>query len=134
MSNQSVDQLLQTQNHDQLDLIHKIRRAILDASPELVEGVKWNAPSYSFSGNDIITFNFRNYGSIALIFHTGPKGKDTHSGTHPFEDPSGIIQWLADKRFAVKISDENDFNLKKDRLQELVVEWVRFAHKEFEVE
>jgi hypothetical protein len=61
----------------------------------VVAGIKWNAPSYSLDGNDIITFNFRNFGSVALIFHTGPKGKDTHSGKPLFGGYAGIVEWVA---------------------------------------
>ncbi len=128
----SVDQFLESLNLEQIDLINQIRREIKAAAPGLVEGIKWNAPSYSLDGNDIITFNFRNSLAPALIFHTGPGGKDTRTGKHPFQDPSGAIEWLADKRFVLKIASGDELQSKKARLKELVANWVEYARQGFE--
>jgi hypothetical protein len=128
----SVDQFLASLNLEQIDLVNQIRSEVKAAAPGLVEGIKWNAPSYSLDGNDIITFNFRNYQVPALIFHTGPGGKDTRTGRHSFQDPSGAVEWLADKRFVVKIASGEELQLIKARLEEWVVNWVAYARQGFE--
>ena len=132
MKTTNVDQLLSSMDHPQIGLIDQIRDIIKQAAPILSEGVKWNAPSYSLNGNDIITFNFRSYGSVSLIFHTGPKGKDTKTGKVLFEETSGIIQWLADKRFVLKIDDTGQLQTCSEDIARLVRRWVDFGMNNFE--
>lgn len=81
----SVEEFMNEIDQPNKVLINLIRNIIINTSTQLVEGIKWNAPSYSFNSNDIITFNFKTFGNVSLIFHTGPKGKDTHSGVHLFD-------------------------------------------------
>jgi hypothetical protein len=132
MKAQTVEQLLTLLEHPQVDLINEVRLLIQQAEPALVEGVKWNAPSYALDGNDIITFNFRNYGSISLIFHTGPKGKDTKSGQRLFEDASGLVEWVADKRFVVKVVDGRFLQAHTAEITQLIQTWSTYAANNFE--
>lgn len=131
-SNQSVDDFVAELAHPQTELIHAIRDLVKSSSPVLVEGVKWKAPSYALNGNDIITFNFRNYKCVSLIFHTGPKGKDTHSGTNLFDDESGLLEWVADKRAVLRIKDQKVLEENSTRITHLIHIWVEYAHNDFE--
>ena len=132
MKTQTVEQLLSSLDHPDLDLINQVRALIAQAEPALVEGVKWNAPSYALNGNDIITFNFRNYGILSLIFHTGPKGKDTKTGQHLFEDTTRLATWLADKRFVVKVVDGRFLQTHAADITQLVQTWAAYAANNFE--
>lgn len=127
----SVPDFLAALAHPQTALINQVRSMVVEAAPELVEGIKWNAPSYALAGNDIITFNFRQFGGVALIFHTGPKGKDTHTGTKMFEGGFSLIQWLADKRFVIPIADEGFLESHRDELAATVQRWVGHARAGF---
>ena len=132
MKTQTVEQLLSSLDHPDLDLINQVRALIAQAEPALVEGVKWNAPSYALNGNDIITFNFRNYGSVSLIFHTGPKGKDTKTGQRLFEDTTGLVEWVADKRFVMKVGDGRFLQTHAATIKKLVQTWVTYGANNFE--
>lgn len=113
------------------EIVEALRIIIKNAGLDLVEGIKWKAPSYSLNSNDIVTFNFRNYGTVALIFHTGPKGKDTHTGVHPFADETGLLVWLADKRFVLKVPDLA-FTKKHERfVVETLTNWTTLAKNSF---
>lgn len=129
---QSVDEFVEAMNAPDTELIGEIRKEIARSSPGLVEGIKWNAPSYSFKGNDIITFNFRSSVPAALIFHTGPKGKDTHTGKRLFTDSSPLGEWAADKRFVVKVQNSEWLKQNKAPLSDLIKRWVSFAETNFE--
>lgn len=131
-TNQRVDEFLTELAHPQTMLIHAIRDVVKRASPSLVEGIKWKAPSYALNGNDIITFNFRNYECLALIFHTGPKGKDTHSGVHLFTDNSGLLEWVADKRAVLRIQDHKTLEENAITIERIVHTWVDYANNNFE--
>ncbi|OHD20739.1 MAG: hypothetical protein A2Y38_25440 [Spirochaetes bacterium GWB1_59_5] len=128
----SVDEFLKDLESPEIALIHQIRKEITNASPRLVEDLKWNAPSYSLNGNDIITFNFRNFENVALVFHTGPKGKDTHTGTPLFNGYKEILEWVADKRFVLRIENAGWLDENKATLSALVKKWIGLAEHGFE--
>lgn len=132
MKAQTVEQLLSLLDHPDIDLINQVRGLIKNAEPALAEGVKWNAPSYALDGNDIITFNLRSYGPVSLIFHTGPKGKDTKTGQRLFEDTSGLIEWVADKRFVLKIGDGRFRQTHAAEITHLVQTWAAYGAHNFE--
>ncbi|MCB8979202.1 MAG: DUF1801 domain-containing protein [Ardenticatenaceae bacterium] len=132
MKAQTVEQLLSLLDHPDINLINQTRQTILEAAPALMEGVKWNAPSYALNGNDIITFNFRNYGPVSLIFHTGPKGKDTKTGQRLFEDTTGLVEWVADKRFVVKVPDGRFLQTHAADITQLIQTWAAYAANNFE--
>ncbi|MBK7895615.1 MAG: DUF1801 domain-containing protein [Candidatus Promineifilaceae bacterium] len=132
MKAQTVEQLLSLLDHPDINLINLVRETVKQAAPELVEGVKWNAPSYALNSNDIITFNFRNYGSVSLIFHTGPKGKDTKTGQHLFEESTGLVEWVADKRFVLKVVDGRFLQTHSAHITQLIQTWTAYAANNFE--
>jgi uncharacterized protein YdeI (YjbR/CyaY-like superfamily) len=129
---QSVDAFLAALAHPQTALINALRRLVQSSAPSLVEGIKWKAPSYALNGNDIVTFNFRNYQGLSLIFHTGPKGKDTHSGVHPLIDDFDMLQWVADKRAVLRIQDRQTFEENTMKIGHIIRTWVDLAHNNFE--
>lgn len=127
----SVDDFILELASPQTELIHAVRELIKSASPELREGIKWNAPSYSLDGNDIITFNFRTFASLSLIFHTGPKGKDTHTGIHLFELDPSLERWVADKRLVLELPDATFLASHGEAISSLVQTWVDHARGGF---
>lgn len=130
--NQPVEIFLAALEHPQKDVIQAVRRLIQQAAPELQEGIKWNAPSYVLDGRDIITFNFRNFGGIALIFHTGPHGKDTHAGVHPWSDVFSNFTWVADNRGVLRVPDRDFLEGSHQIIHELVTRWVSLARRGFQ--
>lgn len=129
---QTADELLDLLKHPQDDIIQLLRNIIKQASHELSEGVKWNAPSYSLNGNDIITFNFHYKGFVSLIFHTGPKGKDTHTNNFLFNDESNLLEWVADKRAVLKIATFDELALNQHKIETIINIWIEKAKSSFQ--
>lgn len=127
----NVDELIKSIKHSQEEIIQSMRTIIKQSSNELLEGVKWNSPSYSFNGNDIITFNFHYKGYVSLVFHTGPKGKDTHTNVTLFVDESNLLEWVADKRAVLKISSKEKLELVEDDMQRIIEKWIEKAKNSF---
>jgi uncharacterized protein YdhG (YjbR/CyaY superfamily) len=46
-----------------------IREIIQDVNPEITEQIKWNAPSFRYKGEYLVTFNLRAKEHIHLVFH-----------------------------------------------------------------
>jgi uncharacterized protein YdhG (YjbR/CyaY superfamily) len=46
-----------------------IRKIIKGVNKDITEEVKWNAPSFSYKGEYLVTFNLRNEKHVHLVFH-----------------------------------------------------------------
>jgi uncharacterized protein YdhG (YjbR/CyaY superfamily) len=49
--------------------VEQIRKLIKSVHNDIEEQIKWNAPSYSYHGNYLVTFNLRAKHHIHLVFH-----------------------------------------------------------------
>jgi uncharacterized protein YdhG (YjbR/CyaY superfamily) len=49
--------------------VELVRAIIKDVHPEIVEEIKWNAPSYSYQGKYLVTFNLHAKQHVHLVFH-----------------------------------------------------------------
>jgi uncharacterized protein YdhG (YjbR/CyaY superfamily) len=103
--------------------VETLRKIILDASPEIREGVKWNSPSFRTT-EYFATLNLRDQESVRLILHLGAKVK-TSGGGLPVPDPAGLLKWLGKDRCLVAFSNEEDVRVKQTALQDIIREWVR---------
>ncbi|MET0401466.1 MAG: DUF1801 domain-containing protein [Cystobacter sp.] len=103
-----------------------LRELLLDASPEIREGIKWNAPSFRTT-EYFATFNLRTQDRLRLILHMGAKAKDTATTGLAIADPSGLLEWLAKDRALVTFHGAKDIQSKKTALQALVRDWIRWV-------
>lgn len=49
--------------------IEELRNIIKRINGDILEEIKWNAPSYRYRGNYLVTFNLRETKRIHLVFH-----------------------------------------------------------------
>lgn len=105
--------------------IESVRRMLLDASPRIREGIKWNAPSFRTS-EYFATVNLRSRDRVQLVFHLGAKVKD---GTKDMRiaDPAGLIKWLAKDRCLVTLGAGEDIRANRAAFQALVRAWIRYV-------
>lgn len=106
--------------------IEAVRRLILDVSPEIREGLKWNAPSFRTTDH-FATFNLRSRDRVRLILHTGAKVKETATEGVKVADPSGLLEWLAKDRCLVTLGDAKDIQTKRAALQAILREWLQWV-------
>ena len=64
-----VDAFMQKLDHPFKAEVEALRKIIRSASSEITEQIKWNAPSYSYRGEYLVTFNLREEKRIHLVFH-----------------------------------------------------------------
>ncbi len=104
-------------------MIAVIRRAILEANPEIEENEKWKSPNFTYRGADRVTLRSNPKGGVQLVFHRGASVlPDTH--TFRFDDPTGLLEWRAPDRGVLTIRDENDAIAKSREITRLVRLWV----------
>jgi uncharacterized protein YdhG (YjbR/CyaY superfamily) len=64
-----VDGFMANLNHPYKAEVEQLREIIKGVNKEIAEQIKWNAPSYSYRGNYLVTFNLRETKRIHLVFH-----------------------------------------------------------------
>ena len=64
-----VDEFLENLSHPLKAEIEAVRSIIKGVSKDINEEVKWNAPSFNYKGEYLVTFNLRETKRIHLVFH-----------------------------------------------------------------
>lgn len=72
-----VDEFLENLSHPLKAEIEALRSIIKGVNKEINEEIKWNAPSFNYKGEYLVTFNLRDEKRIHLVFHNSqiPKVK-----------------------------------------------------------
>jgi hypothetical protein len=125
MAAPTVTAFLSTLAHRRKADIERLRALILAADPTLGEQIKWNAPSFGRNGADRITFRLQPGDKVDLIFHRGAKVKD--NAGFAFDDPAGLLKWLAPDRAIVVFADREAIEASADALGDLVRRWIAAA-------
>ena len=60
---------MQKLNHPLIEEVELLRDIIKSSNSGIGERIKWNAPSYYFEGEDMVTFNLRDKSQVHLVFH-----------------------------------------------------------------
>ncbi len=110
--------------------IKLLREIILNADKNIGERIKWNNPSFYYTGEmkpfdpkeykrDIIVMNLYK-GRIMLVFPSGAK----------VNDQSGFLQGnYADGRRTVVFENRSDIDAKKEGLQRIINQWLQLVEK-----
>lgn len=64
-----VDEFLRELNHPLKVEIEALRSIIKGVNKDINEEIKWNAPSFNYKGEYLVTFNLRETERIHLVFH-----------------------------------------------------------------
>ena len=111
-------------------IIETIRKIILSSNKEIGERIKWNNPSFYYTGEmkpfdpkeykrEIVVMNLFN-GRIMLVFPSGAKIKDT----------SGLLTGnYKDGRRLIIFTDMKDVKAKEKALQQVIMDWLRLVDK-----
>ncbi|NVB85755.1 MAG: DUF1801 domain-containing protein [Kofleriaceae bacterium] len=117
-----VDALLASLAHSQLDAIRRIRELVLGAHPNVVEEIKWNAPSFAV-GEHFATFHLRGKQGVVLVMHFGAK-KRAGAKRPAIADPTKLLEWLADDRATIRFVDLADVEAKRKAFVAVVRSWI----------
>lgn len=122
----TVDEFLRTCDHPLLGNIEDVRRIVLGASPEIGEGVKWNAPSFRTT-EWFATFNLRARDRVQLIFHMGAKVRDGTTKGSWLADPAGLCEWLSPDRCLVTLGSGKQIRANRAAFEAIVRAWIAKA-------
>ncbi|MEP6648538.1 MAG: DUF1801 domain-containing protein [Lapillicoccus sp.] len=111
--NPAVDAWFEAYDNPQADLVQRVRTVILDASPEVAEVIKWQAPTFVYQGN-IASFYPKSKQHVSLMFHQGAS----------LPDPTGLLEGAGDTSRVAKFANAEDLTAKAGALADLVRTWV----------
>ena len=118
----AVDAYLDGLQHARKADVAALRLMILAAVPDLVERIKWNAPSFGLGDDDRITMRLHPGDRVQVILHRGARaGADDF---FRFEDPDGLIAWAAPDRGVITFHDADDLAGKSAALSEVLRRWI----------
>jgi uncharacterized protein YdhG (YjbR/CyaY superfamily) len=64
-----VNEFMEKLDHPFKAEVQALRDIIKSANKDIFEEIKWNAPSYSYLGNYLVTFNLWERNRVHLVFH-----------------------------------------------------------------
>ncbi|HEY9196841.1 MAG TPA: DUF1801 domain-containing protein [Mucilaginibacter sp.] len=110
-------------------IVEAIRKIVLSTHPEIGEEIKWNAPSFLYTG-EMKPFNPKEYKQyiivmnlhkrILLVFPSGAKVNDT----------SGLLEGdYADGRRLVYIKNSEDLEAKEAGIRKVILDWITLVEK-----
>lgn len=123
---QAVNDYFIQLDHPLKDALLLIRKLILEADSEVAEHIKWNSPSFYYSGpikafdpkeykRDIVVTNLHRNNSILLIFPTGIV----------IEDSSGLLGGnFKDTRKSITFTSLEEVQLRAEDLQNIIKDWL----------
>ena len=84
--------------------LQTVRTMILGADPSIVEGIKWNSPSFRTT-EYFATTNIRGKDVIQVIMHFGAKVNEISATGVVIDDPEKLLTWLGKDRATIKFAD-----------------------------
>lgn len=105
-------------------MIEALRQTVMACGLELAEEIKWNAPSFSYKGQDRVTLGVGPRGDVRLVLHRGAKVQD--SAGFAFEDTSGLFKWPSPDRGVATFKNLAAIEAAHTTLSDMVKRWVEY--------
>jgi uncharacterized protein YdhG (YjbR/CyaY superfamily) len=118
-STAQVNEFMDRLNHPFKAEVQLIREIIKNVNKDVTEQIKWNAPTFSYKGQYLVTFNLWEKQRIHLVFHNPeiPKVK------------SKLLEGDYDHRRMAYFSDKKDIEAKKTALEKALKDLIRLQKK-----
>lgn len=120
----AVDAFMSTLKHPHKDAIAEIRRVACSVHPSVLEGIKWNAPSYRTT-EYFATTHLRDKKGVGLILHLGAKVRA--SAKPDIKDPGKLLTWLAKDRAIVSFAGLEEVTAQAAALKAILRQWIKFV-------
>lgn len=127
-----VDAYMRTLKHPLAQVAEALRRIILSADSEIGEEIKWNAPSFFYTGpmksfnpkeykRHVVVFNTHRKDSVRLVFPSGAR----------IGDSSGLLCGdYADGRRLASFASMADVESNGPTLQQLIRKWLTLLKRD----
>jgi uncharacterized protein YdhG (YjbR/CyaY superfamily) len=102
--------------------VQLMREMIQSVNEDITEQIKWNAPSFSYKGESLVTFNLWEKQKIHLVFHNPMISKVK----------SELLEGDYDHRRMAYFADKQDIEAKKAALEKVLKDLIRLQKKPVE--
>ena len=99
--------------------VQMVREIIKNVDKNIAEQIKWKAPSFSYKGEYLVTFNLWEKGRIHLVFHNPMISKVQ----------SKLLDGDYDHRRMAYFADQNDIQLKKKTLEKALKDLIKLQNR-----
>ena len=113
-----VDEFMEKLDHPFKAEVQMVREIIKNVNSEIAEQVKWNAPSFSYKGESLVTFNLWEKKRIHLVFHNPMISKVK----------SKLLEGDYDHRRMAYFADLNDIQAKKKTLEKALKDLIKLQN------
>lgn len=114
-----VDDFMAKLDHPFKAEVELVREIIKNVNPEITEQIKWNAPSFSYQGESLVTFNLWEKKRIHLVFHNPMISRVK----------SELLEGDYDHRRMAYFADRSDIHAKRKALEKALKGLIRLQIK-----
>ena len=116
---EQVNEFMDKLDHPFKAEVQMIREIIKNVNKDITEPIKWNAPSFSYNGEYLVTFNLWEKQKIHLVFHNPVISKVK----------SKLLEGDYDHRRMAYFSDKQDIKAKKPALEKALKDLIKLQNK-----
>ena len=99
--------------------VQMVREIIKNVNKDITEQIKWNAPSFGYKGESLVTFNLWEKKRIHLVFHNPMISKVK----------SKLLEGDYDHRRMAYFADQNDIQAKRKTLEKALKDLIKLQNK-----
>ena len=115
----SVDEFMDELDHPFKAEVEMLRNIIKNVNKDITEEIKWNAPSFRYNGEYLVTFNLWAKKHVHLVFHNPMIAKVR----------SKLLEGDYDHRRMTYFADMNDIKAKKTVLEKVLKDLIKLENK-----
>lgn len=119
---EQVDEFMGKLDHPFKAEVQVMREMIKNVNKDITEQIKWNAPSFSYKGESLVTFNLWEKQKIHLVFHNPMISKVK----------SKLLEGDYDHRRMAYFADKKDIEEKKAALEKVLKDLIKLQKKPLE--
>jgi uncharacterized protein YdhG (YjbR/CyaY superfamily) len=119
---EQVDEFMAKLDHPFKAEVQMLRDLIKSVNENITEQIKWNAPSFSYKGEYLVTFNLWEKQKIHLVFHNPMISRVK----------SELLEGDYDHRRMAYFADKKDIEEKKAALEKVLKDLIKLQKKPVE--
>ena len=116
---EQVNEFMDKLDHPFKAEVEMVREIIKNVNKDITEEIKWKAPSFSYKGEYLVTFNLWEKGCIHLVFHNPMISKVK----------SKLLEGDYDHRRMAYLSGKEDIQAKKSLLEKALKDLIKLQKK-----
>jgi hypothetical protein len=126
---EQVTEYIQKLESPVAEIVESIRQIVLGTNPDIGEEIKWNAPSFLYTGQ-MKAFNAKEYKRHIIVMNVHKRILLVFPSGAKVNDSSGLLEGsYADGRRLVYIKDLADLKNKETGIRKVILNWLALVEK-----